>query len=333
MKNTQLQRRSFLKLLGTGAVAVPALSALPTLAAGSTTATAALATTSADTMTRAQMIESMRASLLPLFEGKEMALEFFRIASDGTEDFRIQINNHELYPVASVFKSFLALYYFVNTPRDEWQYQQGSRVYSVVVYSNNGQSGQLLAEMGRRVEGPGNAIEKFNDFLLNVMGLTNGMYSWNWPGTPTVGLGDERFLPTQERQIWIRTLSESISNVWTAADLAIGWEFISRFNESPYADDEHFREAIRITRELCAIPANDYRSPIEKVLNSGYIGKDGTLPLGDINVGRVINDAGIVRVPTGEYVISFMSAGENESSTSSRIAARCSAGSSPPNLR
>lgn len=315
MKNTQLQRRSFLKLLGTGAVAVPALSALPTLAAGSTTATAALATTSADTMTRAQMIESMRASLLPLFEGKEMALEFFRIASDGTEDFRIQINNHELYPVASVFKSFLALYYFVNTPRDEWQYQQGSRVYSVVVYSNNGQSGQLLAEMGRRVEGPGNAIEKFNDFLLNVMGLTNGMYSWNWPGTPTVGLGDERFLPTQERQIWIRTLSESISNVWTAADLAIGWEFISRFNESPYADDEHFREAIRITRELCAIPANDYRSPIEKVLNSGYIGKDGTLPLGDINVGRVINDAGIVRVPTGEYIISFMSAGENEAST------------------
>src|SRR5690606_34010124 len=196
MKSKQLQRRQFLKMLGTGAAA-PAFSTLPSLHAGTTTGQPSLWTPARETTdTQAQMIESIRASLEPLFQGKEMALEFFRIASDGREDFRIQINNHELYPIASAFKAFLALYYFVNTPREEWQYQQGSRVYSVVVYSNNGQTGHLLAEMGRRVEGPGNAIEKFNDFLLNVMGLTNGMYSWNWPGTPTVGLGDERFLPT-----------------------------------------------------------------------------------------------------------------------------------------
>jgi hypothetical protein len=315
MKNRQLHRRDFLKMLGTSAAA-PGLSSFATLSGGILPPSPSLVLpTRLDAAGEARLIEGIQAELEPLFEGKEMSLVFFRIDTDGTENFRIEINNHELYPIASAFKAFLALHYFVNTPRDEWQYQQGSRVYSVVVYSNNGQTGHLLAEMGRRVEGPGNAIEKFNDFLLDVMGLTNGLYSWNWPGTPTVGLADERFLPTEDRQIWIRTLSESVSNVWTAEDLAIGWNFISRAEESAYWEDEDFREAIRITRELCAIPANDYLSPIEKVLNSGYIGKDGTLPLGDIKVGRVINDAGIVRVPTGEYIIAFMSAGENESST------------------
>jgi hypothetical protein len=308
----QLQRREFLKMLGASAAAVPVLNSLGPL--GGVTPVQASAARYARPATTT-IIQTMQSELEALFANKEMSLEFFRIASDGTEDFRIQINNHELYPIASAFKAFLALYYFVKTPREEWQYEQGSRVYSVVVYSNNGQTGHLLAEMGRRVEGPGNPIEKFNDFILDVMGLENGLYSWNWPGTPTVGYGDERFLPTEERQIWIRTLSESVSNVWTARDLAIGWEFISRFEETEYAEDEHFRDSIRVLRELCAIPANDYRSPIEKVVNSGYIGKDGTLPLGDINVGRVINDAGIIRVPTGEYIVSFMSAGENESST------------------
>ncbi|MBC7810957.1 MAG: L,D-transpeptidase, partial [Burkholderiales bacterium] len=58
-----------------------------------------------------------------------------------------------------------------------------------------------------------------------------------------------------------------------------------------------------------------YRSPIEKVLYGGYIGKDGTLPVGDLEIGRVINDAGIIRAEDGQYVVSFMSAGEIEQST------------------
>lgn len=316
MKNHLLHRRDFLKMVGVSTVA-PGLSRLGPFAGGPLAPSAGEAGRHGPTneATQAEIIETIRGNLLPLFEGREMSLDFRRFDASGAESFRIQINPNELYPVASAFKAFLALHYFMALPRDEWNYTQGSLVYSVVVYSNNGTTGSLLYEVGRRVEGPGNAIEKFNDFLLDVMGLEYGLYSWNWPGSPTYGLTDPRFTPTQDRQVQIRTLSQSVSNITTAADLAKGWEFISRASENPRWNDPKFREAIRITREISAIPANGYRSPIEKVLYSGYIGKDGTLPLGDLAVGRVINDAGIIRVPNGEYIVSFMSTGETEAST------------------
>ncbi|MFO7323442.1 MAG: L,D-transpeptidase family protein [Chloroflexota bacterium] len=315
MTNNQLHRRDFLKLVGAGAAA-PALSPLMSLTEPLVPSAGEAGRRNPDRdKSTAELVEIMRRELEPLFAGREMALVFRRFADDGSESFSIQINENELYPVASAFKSFLALYYFMTFPPDEWNYTPGSLVYSTVVYSNNGTTGSLLHEVGLRVDGPGNAIEKFNDFLLNVMGLEHGLYSWNWPGRPTYGLTDPRFTPTEDRRVWIRTLSQSVSNVTTALDLAKGWEFISRASQNPRWSDPHFREAIRITREISAIPANDYRSPIEKVIYSGYIGKDGTLPLGDLAVGRVINDAGIVRVANGEYVISFMSTGENESTT------------------
>ncbi len=317
MANGKLHRRDFLKLVGTGLVAVPTLNGLPTLAEKLVAPKQRRVTlASVDVPDEGQLIQSLEAELRALFEGREMALDFRRLADDGTENFRIQINADEYYPVASAFKSWLVLYYFLNTPPDEWQTDSMSLVYRVAVFSNNRATGSLIYEMGGRVPGDGNPIEKFNDFILNTLQLENGLYSWNWEGAPTYGMYDERFAPTQSRYIRIRGGEEGVSNISTAEDLARGYEWISRARERPEWSDPDFQQAINAARELLSIPANGYLSPIEQVVNSGYIGKDGTLPLGDLpNIGRVINDAGIIRVPTGEFLIGFMSAGENESST------------------
>lgn len=316
MTNRKLHRREFLKLLGSGVAALPALNGLHVLADSiGASSPVALSPDPIENTAEARMVESIRLQLEALFEGHEMGLDFRRIDQNGQENFRIQINANQYYPVASAFKAFLVLHYFINTPQDEWQYDQTSLVYRVAVYSNNGATGHLLAEMGERVPGDGNAIEKFNDFLLDELHLQNGLYSWNWPNTPTYNQYDERFAPNQERQVWVRENAQMVSNVTTAEDLARGYEYIVYAENNPRWNSSHFREAIRISREILSIPANGYLSPIEKVVNSGYIGKDGTLPLGDLEIGRVINDAGLIRVPTGTYLVSFMSAGENESTT------------------
>jgi hypothetical protein len=257
------------------------------------------------------LVTSIREYLASVFGQQNMALDFRCINAHHDEEFRIQINASHLYPVASCFKAFLALYYFFYTPQIEWDYGDSSVVYRTVVFSDNTQTGVLLAEMGERVAGPLNAVEKFNDFLHMPLGLSNGLHTWDWPNTPVAGIRDPRFTPTPTRQVYIDGQSFPVDNAFTAADLARGYDFLLRgesFTQSPV-----LRDAIQATKSVLSIPATDYQSPIERAYPPGYMGKDGILPSRDIATGRVVNDAGIVALPDRSYILAFMCAGESES--------------------
>ena len=144
------------------------------------------------------------------------------------ELFRIQVNPFNYYPVASCFKAFVILYYFWNTPQEQWNYSEGSTAYSVAVYSNNPETGVLLAEVGDRVSGSGNAIEKFNNFTTYEMFLPFGMYSWNWEGSPTENMVDARYAARSSRAVRIPAGEFLVDNVCSAAELADGYSFLAR---------------------------------------------------------------------------------------------------------
>ncbi len=257
---------------------------------------------------------SMRASLEQVFAGLNMALDFRGIDSKQDEVFRIQINAEQLMPVASCFKAFVVPYYLSNTPRDEWETGPNSLLYSMAVHSNNEATGIVLENVAQRVRGQSNAIVKFNDYLRYI-GIRNGLHTWNWEGSPTVGMTDPRFAPSAINGRVVRAHGQyfQVDNVFTAADLARGHDFITRGEF--FTPHEQLREIFHQTKELLSIPssATGYQSPIERVFPPGYTGKDGILPADDIATGRVVDDAGVLSVGDMRYIVSFMSAGESES--------------------
>lgn len=255
---------------------------------------------------------SIRRDLEGVFSGLSMALDFRCINSRLDEEFRIQINADRLFPVASCFKAFVALYYFLSMPPEEWDADEYTPLYRMVVFSDNAATGVVLDNVSRRVAGSENAIEKFNNFLLNAVGIENGLHTWKWERSPTVGLSDPRFAPSEQRVVRVRGIDYSVDNVFTVADLARGYDFITRGEF--FTQSSEFREAVRATKVLLSIPAGEtYRSPIERVYPGGYMGKDGILPSTDVAVGRVVDDAGAIYVGDNTYIIAFMSAGDSES--------------------
>lgn len=253
----------------------------------------------------------MRRYLESVFAGRNMALDFRCVSAGYDELFRIQINAFSLMPVASCFKAFLALYYFVNVPPDEWDAGEYSPLYQTIVNSDNLLTGVVLADVAGRVPGRKNAIEKFNDFLTLTVGMANGLHTWNWPDSPTVGLSDPRFAPSASRLVRLRDQTHQVDNAFTAADLARGYDFLLRGQH--FTRSAELRAAMQAAWALLSIPAREYRSPIERVFPDGYTGKDGILPSADISTGRVVNDAGALAIGDRHYLIAFMSAGESES--------------------
>jgi hypothetical protein len=257
------------------------------------------------------LVAQIRANLTTAFQGRIMALDFRGFNPANDEVFRIQLNASDAYPVASCFKAFLALYYFLNTPQTDWNYtDRETYIYRSAVFSDNLASGVLLNDLARRVPGQGNPIEKFNDFLRLTLGIAAGLHTWKWEGSPTVGMRDRRFA---ERSVTLRGATYSVDNVFTPADLARGYDVLTRGEY--FARVEAMRAAIRATKAVLSIGAANYRSPIERAYAPGYIGKDGVLPTGDLKLGRVVNDAGIIQSGDNHYIIAFMSAGESESTS------------------
>jgi hypothetical protein len=260
------------------------------------------------------VVTRIREHLEWVIGGWTMALDFRGFDPAYNEWFRIQINADRLMPVASCFKAFVVPYYFLHTPPAEWRYDENSALYSMAVHSGNAVTGVVLDNVARRIPGSDNAIVKFNNFLRQ-MGLANGLHTWNWEGSPTAGLSDPRYAPSavNGRVVRVRDQIFQVDNVFTAADLARGHDYITRGRY--FTSSAEVREVLRVTQELLSVPstATGYRSPIERVFPPGYTGKDGVLPASDIQTGRVIADAGALHVGDHTYIVAFMSAGESES--------------------
>ncbi len=252
-----------------------------------------------------------RATLASLITDQNIGLDFGRINSDGNEDFRFSINGNQFKPLASSFKAFAVLYYFLKMP-DDAPYQEGSPVYSMAVYSNNVKTGMVLREVAK-VNNWENPIIAFNDFLFEI-GVNQGLHDWDYPGSPTKGWDDPRFDLNQDRKVILNNgRSASYYNASTPTDIANGYWFIAGAEYSIQWQNPHFREGILKTRSLLAIRALDYPSPAEKELgNFQYYGKDGALPSAKSSLGRVLNDAVVINNQGDTYILSLMSIRENE---------------------
>ncbi len=263
--------------------------------------------TPSDWGTESPLARRIREYLEDVFTDLNMGLDFRCINDQHNEEFRIQIRGFDGFPMASCFKAHLILYYYLHTPPDEWDDQEGSAAYSTAVFSNNVETGVLLDEVSRRIKGDENAIEKFNRFLRETIGTAGGLYTWSWPDNPTAGLTDPRY-----GSQWVRVHDQvyTIDNVFTPADVARCYDILGR--GAAFTRSDKMRAAILATRALLSIPAPDYQSPIERVWPDGYMGKDGILGSADIKTGYVVDDGGIIQVEGRSYLIAFMSAGENE---------------------
>jgi hypothetical protein len=126
-------------------------------------------------------------------------------------------------------------------------------------------------------------------------------------------------MPSDERYVEIGAVQHSIDNLTSAADLAYGYTFLAQAAAGtlaydpmkPLYDRAHAQIAAQATLDLLSISADNYQSPLERA-GFVYIGKDGILPLGDVSVGNVVNDAGIVQIGASRYVVAYMSASQSE---------------------
>lgn len=242
---------------------------------------------------------------------------------------QMQHNADQLYPVASCFKAFVVFYYFWHTPIARWQVDRESAAYRVAVFSDNVQTGFLIRDVGENVDIYGNPLQKFNDGLLYDIGMTQGLHTWDWPGNPLVGFTDSRFAPSETRVITLRGVTHSADNLTTAEDLARGYTFLTQAAAGtlplnplqPKYDFARAQLAAQATLDLLAIPAANYRSPIERAGWMPYIGKDGILPRGDLSVGNVVNDAGLITQDETRYVMAYLSVGQTEFSAINTLTA------------
>jgi hypothetical protein len=286
-------RRQFLKTLGLATIVGPLRLQGPT-----------------DWDEETPLAQSIREYLETVLAGRRMALDFRRINGDFDQEFHIQIRAYDLFPVASCFKAWLPLYYYLNTAREAWEDGEDTPLYNAVVFSSNVDTGIVLSEVAQRIAGEANPIEKFNTFLRRRVGMANGLYSWDWPNAPTVGFVDARFEPTADRVVTVDEEAYLVDNAFTANDLAQGYNVLARGPH--FARWERMQAALEASLRLLAIRAPGYQSPIETVYPDGYQGKDGILPTGNLPLGRVVNDAGILRVGDAQYIVALMAAGENE---------------------
>lgn len=254
-------------------------------------------------------VQQMRRSVAELLDGRHIALELRALDGKRDELFRVQFNADMLLPVASCFKAFVVPWYYLTVPREDWNDGPDSALWDMAVHSNNYYTAVVLDRVAGLAPGEGNAIEKFNDFLLSI-GMKNGIYLWRIG--PTRDNRDMRFKPSRAtgRMVRLGDRQIPIFNTFSAGDLATGYDFIARGERS--SSRPGIGAALQRTRELLAIPEKGVRSPIERAYRPGYIGKQGSIPPQDIPTGYVFNDAGLIRIGDLQYILAFMSVSEFE---------------------
>lgn len=295
-----LSRRAFLRWVAAGAASGLAFSLLP------------------DAVAQSPAAQRLADAISRAIGSRAIGFDLRRIDDEGYEQFRVQVNADQLYPVASCFKTFAVLYYCWYMPYLMWSSPDAeSLLYRVAVSSSNLGTTTLLYQVAPRVPVlvPGrNAIETFNDFLIYTMRFQNGIYRWSFGvdggdesdslTTPPPVDTDRRFEPSLGRYVEVRGERVLMDNLFTAADLANGYAMMLAPDSFP--DVDRAATAIDVTLDLHSIPFEGYESPFERAFERDYTGKDGVLPASDSPAGRVINDAGIVQFGAGRYVIAFL---------------------------
>ncbi|MCE2489691.1 MAG: hypothetical protein J4G17_06915 [Anaerolineae bacterium] len=248
--------------------------------------------------------------------GRYIALDLRALDRQHGELFRLQLNADLLLPVASCFKAFVVPWYYLTVPQSDWVDGPESPVWEMAVHSRNYFTAVVLDQVARNVPGEGNAIEKFNDFLLST-GMRNGIYLWR--GGPTRKFLDSRFKPSRStgRMVRLGERQIPIYNVFTARDLANRYDFLTRGGESRNSPEDEI--ALQRARALLGRPEKGLLSPIERAYSPGYIGKHGAIGPNDIPTGFVLNYAGLVKIDKMQFIIAFMSVAEFEGDAMSAL--------------
>ncbi len=255
----------------------------------------------------------LQRALDDLTAGWDMAVMVRRLAGPSlTVAYEASVNATLLRPIASCFKAWAAYYAFYHTPLGAWNPAPGTDLHSMVVFSNNVATGNVIRDVGAYVRF-GNALQKFNDFTTDYgLGLRHGLYNWGWPRNPLIDTFDDRFAPGPGRLVTIRDGTQhTIDNVTTAADLVDGYTRLLRIARTPGFSRE--KAAADATLRLLALDAGEaYQSVFERGIGA-YTGKDGVLPTDSVSTGRVLNDAGYFEAENGAIVAAFLAVGESES--------------------
>jgi len=250
---------------------------------------------------------------------KEIGLVASRWSNTGEMLYRIRYNDEEVYPIASTFKALAAYYYFMNTPEDEWDYELGTNIYSMVIYSNNSKTGNLLYHVAQGIPGDRNPIEKFNDFTHKTFDLSenSGIYAWSKGALEGSIASDKRYAPYPESPngfVELHGQRYITVNRFTAADLAKATEMIANLPFDPDADPKMLKAAMA-TRSLMTIKEPLYPThfdSIAHILNSWR--KYGYLDVSELGTVSLSETVVIPTVDGGHIVLAMLSAGERGAS-------------------
>lgn len=257
-------------------------------------------------------LEKIAQNIEALLKNRRVSMSLQKIDNSGNVVWEYGHDKDAIFPIASAFKAWVVLYYFWHMPPEDWQMGRGSDVFNVAVYSHNRTTGEIINQVyeQRLMQDPSlreqNALQVFNDFLTQTLGMQHGLYSWGFDG-PTQGMEDNRFGPND---IAIRSRQANVSNVSTAADLAKGYQFLAQAEQNPYWQEKH--AAFEATFHLLSTFDPAFLSHSESTfLGLPSMGKDGYLPSGTIeNLGTVITDGSLTRVEDGWIISTYLSSEE-----------------------
>ena len=221
-------------------------------------------------------------------EFKEIGLYVSRYDDSSNLLYRIRYNENKSHAIASTYKAFASFYYFMNVPESDWEMEYGDNVNSMVVYSNNTKTGNLLWNVSEYIRHEDrNPIEKFNDFLHHVLGVSeeSGVYSWDHGFMQGTGYTDLRYIPypyAEDGGGYVEAHGRfiPIGNRFTAADAGIATEFIALALYDEDADPK-VRKAAENTRYLMSINDPLYPTTFDKIAHNlgtwrkyGYLGPE-----------------------------------------------------------
>ncbi len=250
---------------------------------------------------------------------KEMGLVASRWNNQGQLLYRLRYNDQELYAIASTFKTFAAYYYFMNTPQDEWEFAYADNVYSMVIYSNNTKTGNVLADAATRIESDRNRVEKFNDWMQTTFGISDisGIYSWGFGNMSTPFETDERYAPGSRNPngyVDVRGARVPVINRYTTADTALATEYIANIPFMPDATPQMVAAAEAV-RYLMSVNDPLYPTTFDKIShNLGTWRKYGYLGPNEIGTAALTETIVIPLFDGGHLVIAMLSTGERGTS-------------------